>query len=124
MLQESGILTSGKGKVQLIHWKSLPADWNPEKDNNIPLWEACHHLIRAMQEEGTEGAARILAALQDRGDVSLNISLFCSAMYTVCERANWTDDAMAYNELSQALPDIEAQADAFRKHKPEQATLF
>ena len=123
-LEASGILTSGKGKVQLIHWKNLPRDWNPENDDDIPLWEACHHLIQAMQEEGSERAAKLLAALRDRSDSNLNIALFCSAMYTICERAGWTDDAMVYNELSQALPDIEQQADGFRKQKPEQINLF
>lgn len=123
-LEASGILTSGKGKVQLIHWKNLPRDWKPENDDDIPLWEACHHLIQAMQEEGSECAAKLLAVLQDRSDLNLNIALFCSAMYTICERAGWTDDAIVYNELSQALPDIEQQADGFRKQKPEQINLF
>ena len=123
-LEASGILTSGKGKVQLIHWKNLPRDWKPENDDDIPLWEACHHLIQAMQEEGSECAAKLLAVLQDRSDLNLNIALFCSAMYTICERAGWTDDAIVYNELSQALPDIDQQADGFRKQKPEQINLF
>lgn len=123
-LEASGILTSGKGNVQLIHWKNLPKNWSPENDDDIPQWEACHHLIQAMQAEGSERAAELLAALWDRSDINLNIALFCSAMYTICERAGWTDDAIAYNELSQALPDIEQQADGFRKQKPEQINLF
>lgn len=123
-LEASGILTSGKGKVQLIHWKNLPSDWDPEKDDDIPQWEACHHMIKVLQEDGSEGAAKLLAALRDRSTENLNIALFCSAMYTFCERAGRPDDAIVYNELSQALPDIEQQADGFRKQKPEQIDLF
>lgn len=121
-LASSGILTASKGVVQLIHWQKLPSDWDPEIDTQVSTWEACHHLIRALQlGGGIHAAASLLAKLTS---ISSDIQLFCSTMYTLCEREKWTEDSKAYNELSTSWPQIEEIAEELRQATPRQASLF
>lgn len=120
-LARGGVLNAGKGKVQLIHWKDLPADWDPETDKHTSLWEICHHLIRAYQiGGGVDGAARLLAKIE----LKASIPMFCSTMYTLCERNAWAEDAMAYNSLSVAWSSIESRAAEFEKTQPKQLDLL
>lgn len=121
-LASSGILTASKGVVQLIHWQKLPSDWDPEIDTHVSTWEACHHLIRALQiGGGIHAAASLLAKLTS---ISSDIQLFCSTMYTLCEREKWTEDSKLYNELSTTWPQIEEIAEELRQATPRQASLF
>lgn len=121
-LAESGVISSGKGKVRLLTWDELPADWDPASDKRLSVWEACHHLIRALQTGGVEEAGRLLSRMMS---FSGNVQLFCANMYVYCERAKIVDDARLYNALSVAWPDIQAAADVKSKENiiPEQTEL-
>lgn len=48
----AGVVKSGGGNVRLYKPAEYPADWRPEKDNNTPVWEALHQMIRALQNHG------------------------------------------------------------------------
>ena len=62
-LVRAGVLQSSAGKVQLLHWKDLPEDWNPADDERLPVWEATHHLIQRFNTQGEKGAGELLAQL-------------------------------------------------------------
>jgi putative DNA methylase len=95
-VQEAGVVESGSGKVRLLKWKEYPADWDPITDHRTPAWEACHHLIRALSNEGEAEAGALLARMPERGETIRQLAYH---LYTVCERKKWADDARAYNEL-------------------------
>ena len=59
-LIEAGILTSKAGQVRLLEPDELPADWNPETDPRLTVWEMVHHLIRVLETGGEEGAAALV----------------------------------------------------------------
>lgn len=111
-LTESGVIASGKGKVKLLTWEELPTDWDPVSDKRLSVWEACHHLIRALQTGGVDEAGRLLSRMMS---FSGNVQMFCVNMYVYCERAKITDDARLYNALSVAWPDIQVVADVKNK---------
>ena len=93
---ESGVVESGAGKVRLLRWDEYPADWDPTHDNRTPVWEACHQLIRALNQQGETEAGRLLAGMPERGEPIRQLAYH---LYTLCERKKWADDARAYNEL-------------------------
>jgi putative DNA methylase len=106
-LQATGVVESGKGDLRLLRWSELPRDWLPETDTRLSVWEALHHLIRALNQDGESAAGTLLARMPARAEP---IRALAYRLYTLCERKGWTDDARAYNELVTAWGAIEQAA--------------
>lgn len=106
-LQATGVVESGKGDLRLLRSGELPRDWSPEADTRLPVWEALHHLIRALNQDGESAAGALLARMPARAEP---IRALAYRLYTLCERKRWTDDARAYNELVTAWSAIEQAA--------------
>jgi putative DNA methylase len=102
-IRDAGVIESGGGKVRLLRWKEYPAGWNPQDDTRTPVWEACHHLIRALNTDGEGAAGRLLADMPEKGEAIRQLAYH---LYTLCERKKWAEDARAYNELIGAWHDI------------------
>lgn len=100
---DAGILRSSAGKAQLIPIAELPDDWDPTTDERPTVWEATHHLIRQLDANGEEGAARLLAKLGATADAARSLAY---RLYSICERKGWTEEARAYNALILSWPDI------------------
>lgn len=106
-LVDAGVLRSGGGKVQLLRWSDFSADWNPNKDLRIPIWEVLHQLIRALRQSGESSAGKLLAYgnVQSRAEAARQLAY---RLYTLCERKGWAEDARAYNELITSWSAIES----------------
>ena len=50
-VQQAGVIAAVGGNVRLLKWREYPADWDPERDKRLPVWEALHQLIRAYNGE-------------------------------------------------------------------------
>lgn len=92
----SGAVRSGGGKVRLLKWSEYPEDWDPKTDKRTPVWEACHHLIRELNQKGETDTGRLLSRMADKGEAIRQLAYH---LYTLCERKKWAEDARAYNEL-------------------------
>lgn len=103
-LVEAGVVESSAGNLRLLKWAEMPRDWSPETDNRVPVWEALHQLIRALNQDGESAAGALLARMPDKtaGLIALTYRL-----YTLCERQGWAEEARAYNELQGAWIGIE-----------------
>lgn len=106
-VDEAGVIESGAGKVRLLKWAEYPTDWDPSTDKRLPVWEALHHLIRALRSEGETGAAKILAVVSGCAEA---IRQLAYRLYTLCERRGAAEDARAYNELVTSWTAIETAA--------------
>jgi len=106
-LVEAGVVASGKGDLRLLKWAEMPRDWSPESDARVPVWEALHQLIRALNQEGEGAAGALLARMPARAEP---IRALAYRLYTLCERKGWAEDARAYNELIGAWGGIEDAA--------------
>ncbi|UUZ52279.1 hypothetical protein LP419_21990 [Massilia sp. H-1] len=99
------VVEAVSGKVRLLKPAEYPNDWNPIKDNNTPVWEALHQLIRGLRVEGEGAAGVLLAGMPQRAEPIRNLAY---RLYTLCERKGWPDDARAYNELIASWGAIES----------------
>ena len=99
---ESGVLSATKGKVRLLRIKEYPKKWDPTTDNRVPIWEACHHMCRALGESEHE-AGVLLAQMPEKQDA---IRQLAYRLYTICERQKWAEEARAYNDLITSWPAI------------------
>ena len=101
-VRDSGVVDAGRGKVRLYGLKDLPKDWDPTRDDRVPVWEALHHLCRALgASEGEAGA--LLAKMPEKQDAVRQLSY---RLYTLCERKGWAEHARAYNDLITSWPAI------------------
>ncbi len=112
-VKDAGVIQSGTGKVRLFKWSEYPADWDPLTDNRTPVWEALHHLIRALKRDGGEAASgALLASLGGKAEAVRQLAY---RLYTLCERLGQAEDARAYNELITSWTGIETAAAAAPK---------
>lgn len=108
-LVNAGVVETGSGKVRLLKWAEYPTDWNPQKDTNTPVWEACHQLIRTLNQEGESAAGKLLALMPERSEPIRRLAYH---LYTLCERKKWADEARAYNELMGSWASIVSESHA------------
>lgn len=118
-LSEAGVVESASGNLRLLKWAEMPRDWSPENDNRVPVWEALHQLIRALNQDGETVAGRLLARMPDK---TAGLTALTYRLYTLCERQGWAEEARAYNELQGAWLGIE-QASQEAGHIGSQSAL-
>src|SRR5690606_36293802 len=106
-LTDAGVVVSGGGKLRLLKWAEMPADWSPETDSRVPVWEALHQLIRALNQQGETAAGTLLARMPEKTSQLIALAY---RLYTLCERQGWAEEAHAYNELQGAWGAIEQAA--------------
>jgi len=95
-IKEAGVVESSAGKVRLLKWGEYQSDWDPTTDKRTPVWEACHQMIRRLQNHGESAAGELLAKMPEKGEAIRQLSYH---LYTLCERKKWAEEARAYNEL-------------------------
>lgn len=118
-LVDGGVVDSSGGNLRLLKWAELPRDWSPETDNRVSVWEALHHLIRALNQDGESSAGALLARMPAQAEPMRALAY---RLYTLCERKGWAEEARAYNELVASWSGIE-QASANAGIKGSQAQL-
>ncbi len=95
-VRDAGVIEAGGGKVRLLKWGEYPQDWDPKSDTRTPIWEACHQMIRVLNQQGESEAGSLLARMPERGEPIRQLAYH---LYTLCERKKWAEEARAYNEL-------------------------
>ena len=118
---EAGILQAGGGKVRLLSLDELMEGWDPATDRRFTIWEATHHLIRALQREGEEAAAALLRKLGGVGEQARDLAY---RLYSICERKKWAKEAQGYNSLVVAWPELTRLAQSVSTGAETQTGLF
>jgi putative DNA methylase len=95
-VRNAGVVESGGGKVRLLKWGEYATDWDPTRDDRTPVWEACHQMIRRLNNQGESAAGELLAKMPEKGEAIRQLAYH---LYTLCERKKWAEEARAYNEL-------------------------
>lgn len=102
-LVEAGVVKARGGKVQLLGRNDLPDGWDPAADKRLTVWETTQHLIRTLQNSGESEAAVLLNKLGGMAETSRELAY---RLFSICERNKWADEALAYNGLVIAWPEL------------------
>jgi putative DNA methylase len=104
-LVAAGILEVEGSNVRLISPERLPADWDPETDRRLTVWEMTHHLLRIYyyEKQGDAATAALLRQLGTKADVARDLAY---KLFTVCEKNKWSAEAQGYNALVLGWPDL------------------
>lgn len=121
-LVDAGVIVAKAGKVRLLRRDELPHDWNPTTDKRLPFWEVTQHLIHRLDKQGETGAAELVKHLGGMAEVARDLAY---RLYATCERKKWAQEALAYNSLVVAWPELNKLALAQRNQRSEiQQDLF
>ena len=102
VMVEAGILESGAGRVRLLRPNELSDDWDPEREGRFTIWEATHHLLRAL-DQGETVAAEMMAKLSAGAETVRELAY---RLYRICDQKNRSQEAQSYNALVQSWPEI------------------
>jgi putative DNA methylase len=120
-MRDAGLLASSRGKVRLLKPSELPDGWDPATDPRLTAWEMIHHPIRALEGGGESAAASLAGKLGSEAEPARELAY---RLYTLCERRKRAPDALAYNGLVQAWPEITRLAREGHTPRDKQPALF
>ena len=107
---EAGIVAAKAGKVRLLKKDELDPAWNPAGDSRLTNWEVVHHLIRTL-DTGEEATMKLLARVRSvdaaKADAARDLAY---RLYSMSERRKRAQDALGYNALVLAWPELEKLA--------------
>ena len=118
----AGILSAGRGKVRLIRRDEMDPEWDPRTDSRLTIWEVTQHLIRSLETRGETAAAELLGRIG--GGIGETARELAYRLYGICEKKKWAQEAIAYNTLVTAWPEISRLSREVKAPEPEQMEAF
>lgn len=107
-LVRAGILHQQGNACRLLTRDELDEDWTPATDERLTVWEVVQHLIRKLRHEGEMEASDLMRSVGGLAEPARELAY---RLYHLCERKGWTADALAYNGLVAAWPELSRLAD-------------
>lgn len=104
---EAGILAARSGKVRLLKGAELPDHAKTANTSYATVWEVTQQLVWSLEHGGEQPAAILLSTAQELSGAARDLAY---RLYTICERRRWPQEALAYNSLVVAWPEISRQA--------------
>lgn len=103
-LADAGVIAQTPGRVRLTGREELPAEWDPRSDERLTVWEVAQHLIRRLDSDGEGAAASLLTEVgSGLGETAKELAY---RLYLICERKGWAKEAISYNALVTAWPEL------------------
>jgi putative DNA methylase len=120
-LVEAEVAEAKAGKLRLLKRDEYINHWDPVTDKRLTVWECTQHLIRRLNKFGEQSAAELAARLGSGRSEEARALAY--RLYAICDRKGWAKEALDYNSLVIAWPEIIKLA-----HEPytteEQKKLF
>ncbi len=102
-LVRAGVLHQQGNSCRLLSRDELDDDWSPAGDDRLTVWEVVQYLIRELEYGGEQAAADLLRQVGGLAEPARELAY---RLYNTCERKNWASDALAYNSLVSAWPEL------------------
>jgi putative DNA methylase len=102
-LVHAGILEASGNTVRLLARNELSETWDPMTDERLTVWEVTQHLIQVLLSSGEEQTAELLRRVGGLGETARELAY---RLYVLCDRKKWASEALAYNALVVAWPEI------------------
>ena len=107
-VQHAGLVKSAAGKVRLLRREEMEADWDPDADPHLTIWECCQHLIRTLEDDEASAAALLKKIGAERGE---NTKELAYLLYDLAaKKRGEAKEGTAYNGLIAVWGDLVRQA--------------
>lgn len=107
----SGIAESAGGSLRLLTREALADHMPPDTDTgtdtgtDLTVWACCHYLVRALEHDGEDAAARFLAHIG--GDRAEAVKSLAYHLYDICtNKRGDAKEALSYNGLIAVWGDL------------------
>jgi len=121
-LVDDGVLESGRSIVRLKRRDELPDKWNSERA--VTIWTIVQQLCRNLETKGLDTTAAHMLRLSGMGTSKIeNAKNLAYRAYIAAEREGWADEALAYNSLVTAWPDLIERMNKLKDNEPEQMQI-
>ncbi|MDV6305361.1 DUF1156 domain-containing protein [Rhodococcus cerastii] len=127
VMDREEILTSRAGNVQLIKPADLRSNYDVVKDSHTSNWEALHHLIKILEQEGINSAGEFLREALARSDSAVDPDLvkeLAHLLFRIAEGNGWTKDALSFNSLVASWPEVLEVARSVPKRTSKQGAFL
>ena len=119
-LVTAGLITAVAGKVRLIARDDLDPSWDPTTDKRLRVWELTQHLVKAELELGDAGAAGLVAKVGGLADTARDLAY---RLFAIADAKGWSQEALGYDALVKAWPQITRLASGSPTAGPAQGRL-
>lgn len=118
-LVDARVLEASRGKARLLRRDELPV----EGVKLTNQWLLCQVLVRELEDGGIEGCSALAA--QRAPAEAEDARAMAYRLYNLADRKGWASEALLYNNLVTAWPQIADQAKARRRYdeQTDQTTL-
>jgi putative DNA methylase len=116
---EAQVLAQRGSKVRLLRRDELSSDWDPALDARVTSWEAAQHLVQQLESSGEVSTADLLRRLG--GGLGETAKELAYRLFVICDRQGWATEAVAYNALVVAWPEIARQVAGTPEAEGQQA---
>lgn len=100
---QAGIAAQLDGNVRLLERDELDPGWDPALDGRLTVWEVAQHLIARLGESETAAADLLRQVGPGVGERARQLAYL---LYQIADRKGWASEAVAYNSLVQAWPEL------------------
>ncbi len=109
-MNASGLFLSKGGGAKLLSRDEMPKNWRPSTDDSFTIWEMAQHMARVFLAEdgGYDAAGRLLAEKRLAGP---DVLLLAERLFERATNKKEADEALVWNQLQVAWPEIERAAD-------------
>lgn len=104
-LERGGVFKAVAGKASLVEPAKMNANWNPNLDREISVWEVVVRIGYALQQEGIDKAKEWIISSSTRVDLN-SVKELSYLMYSICEKKGWTESAILFNGLGSSMSDL------------------
>lgn len=121
-LVDVGVLSAVKGKVRLLKREEFVDNFDFVSYRKDMIWLIMQNLVKSIETEGEEKTAEKVVKM--RNESSERAKDLAYRLYTIAERKGWTEEALAYNSLVVAWPDIQKKAAGLSTRPYEQQKMY
>ncbi len=114
----AGIAVQRGSEVRLLDRGELDEEWDPVDDSRLTVWEVTQYLIRSLGASESDAADLLRQVGSGVGERARQLAYL---LYQVADRKGWSEEAVAYNGLVQAWPELTRLA--AQSSGPVQTTL-
>jgi putative DNA methylase len=107
-VKHAGIVESAAGKVRILKRDEMDAEWEPDADGHLTVWECCQHLVRLHEKYGIGYEAAVM--LKKFGPKADDVRDLAYVLYNICEKRGDAKEATAYNALIADWTDLTREA--------------
>ncbi len=96
-VKHAGIVASAAGRVRILKRDEMDAEWEPDADGHLTVWECCQHLVRLHEAHGIGYETAVM--LKKLGSKADDVRDLAYVLYNICEKRGEAKEGRPYNAL-------------------------